>query len=534
MKYLLGLVLVFNSLIAQAQPRLIVQIVIDQLRGDQIAMHQQQFGPDGFNWLLQHGVNYSNTHHPHANTSTCSGHASIATGSYPAIHGIIDNEWYDRLTRKVVYCMADDQASVLRNRFTKIPMAGRSPKNMTVSTLSDELVLAQRGRSYAVSFKDRAAISLAGHTGKAFWFDKENAGFVTSTFYYPAYPEWVVTWNAQYQPAAFEWKLSKNRDQYRFATAPKLKRDFGHFGTDFPHQGLTPDQPDFAKYLSMTPQADTLTVDFAIHLLKAEKLGQEKGQTDYLGLSLNATDAIGHQFGPNSLEAEDNLLRLDQSIAVFLKALDQEVGLDHVLIVLTADHGVSDNAAWLNSHHIESIRPINTQALSELIQNKLAAQFNLPAAALQAIALPYIYLDQAIIHKQGLRVDTVSNYLVEILRGFPGIYKPYAMSATDDNKDWIGTKVDKMAYPIRAGELYIVTPPWQSYGKEDGNKVTHGSPWEYDSYVPLIFASKSISPEIVSQRVYTTDIAVTLSQLLGIKAPAGNVGRPLPEVLKYR
>jgi arylsulfatase A-like enzyme len=226
------------------------------------------------------------------------------------------------------------------------------------------------------------------------------------------------------------------------------------------------------------------------------------------------------------------LLRLDQGLTQLLHSLDKEVGLDNVLIILSADHGVSDNAAWLSSHHIDSIKPVNTVAMTDLIHQELEQQFKLPPETLSAIVMPYIYLNRPLIHQHKLRVDTVSNYLAEVLRDFPGVYKPYAMSATDDNKDWIGSKVDKMTFPLRSGELYIVTPPWQSYGKDEGNKVTHGSPWEYDSYVPLIFASGQLKPQTIHQPAYTTDIAITLAQLLGIKAPAGNVGHPLTAVLE--
>ncbi len=170
-----SILLLINSLISYAdsdQPKLILQIVVDQLRGDLIYRHHKQFGPSGFNYLLAHGLDYHNAHHPHANTTTCAGHSTIATGSYPSLHGIVDNDWYDRKTRKLKYCMEDLQAKILPTVHTQVEISGRSPRNLKPSTLSDEIILANKGKAFGVSLKDRAAITLAGHAGKAFWFDK--------------------------------------------------------------------------------------------------------------------------------------------------------------------------------------------------------------------------------------------------------------------------------------------------------------------------------------------------------------------------
>jgi len=317
-------------------PRLIVQIVVDQLRGDLLTKYQDEFAPNGFNYLLTHSINYRNAHHPHALTVTCVGHATISTGSTPAMHGIIANDWYDPTLKRVVYCTEDSSSPILSNiRGTSTNM-GQSPRNLLASTFSDELVQAQRARSFGVSLKDRSAITLAGHAGKAFWFDKTRGGFITSQYYYPHNPDWLNQWNTHYKPKNESWNLLGPINRYHFATIPSADRPFPGYGKTFPHQLGAPSSPNYYKYLAMSPFADELTANFAMTVLKEEKLGLTKDKTDYLAISFSAVDIIGHQYGPNSLESEDNLKHLDRTIATLLKNIDKQIGLNNTLIVLTA------------------------------------------------------------------------------------------------------------------------------------------------------------------------------------------------------
>ncbi|MGQ3888757.1 alkaline phosphatase family protein [Legionella sp. CNM-1927-20] len=520
----------FNTVFAQTPPpKLIVQIVIDQLRGDLLHQYHTEFGSQGFNYLLENSIDFSNAHHPHANTITCVGHATIATGSYPSLHGIIANDWFDRQTRNDMYCVQDLTTFILPTARTRVILAGRSPRNLQMSTISDEIVLAQRGRAFAVSLKDRAAITLAGHIGKAFWFDKENGGFVTSSYYYADYPNWVEDWNRNYRTTYKAWDLSKKRNYYRFANAPLFKNRFAGFGQTFPHHLGSANDRLYYKYLSMTPYADELTADFTIKLIQREKLGQAVNQTDYIGISFSAADAIGHQFGPNSLESEDNILRLDLTLAKLLKAIDEQVGLRNTLIVLTADHGVTDSPAYLASHHFDQVLPLNKNNIRNVIQTVLKERFNLPAATLQALEPPYLYLDHQIINKHQLSIHQISVTLAEILRQQPGIFQAYPLPITGIEKNWLSKKVDKMASPNRAGDVYIVPPPYQSLANH-AVRVNHGTPWQYDTYVPLLFANPFLKKQQVSRPVFTTDIAPTLAAILKIKFPSGTVGKPLPEI----
>lgn len=532
MKKLLILIFAFytQTITATTTPKLIVQIVIDQLRGDLIQKHHRQFGSEGFNYLLAHGLNYQNAHHPHANTVTCVGHATIATGASPALHGIINNDWYDRTTGRSIYCVEDLQANILPTLRTRKKLDGRSPRNIAASTTSDELVLAKAGRAFAVSLKDRAAVTLAGHAGKAFWFDKDNGGLITSSHYYSAYPDWVKAWNKQYESKELIWSLSMPENTYINAHSPRFKNRFAQFSYNFPHSTGLPGSPDYYKLFAITPFADEVIADFAIHLLAQEKLGTIADKTDYLAVSFSAVDGIGHQFGPNSLEAEDNLIRLDKTLAKLLIAIDKQVGLKNSLIVLTADHGVSDSLTYLADSKMDINPAINLPTLQSKIETLLNNRFQLPAQALQAIDLPYIYLNHSLISDKQLSLQEITSFLADKLDS-ASIFRVYALPLKNSFPDWLSNKVSKMYFPERSGDLYIVSPPYQKIDANNEEKVMHGTPWQYDSYIPLIFANPEFKAQLIAKPVKTTDIAPTLSAIMAIKTPSAAIGRPLNEVL---
>lgn len=534
MKYICSIFLFLGYLNAYAQinqPKLVVQLVVDQLRGDLIYQHQQQFANGGFNYLLSHAIDYHNTHHPHANTTTCAGHATVATGSFPALHGVINNEWYDRKSQQMVYCMEDLKTNILNTPHTRIPTPGRSPKNLYASTLSDEIILSQKGRAFGVSLKDRSAITLAGHAGKAFWFDTTNGGFITSTYYYSQYPQWVKNWNKNYHPQDYDWNLSRSKIEYQNANSPVFHHEDELFGQTFPHHITQSPNPEYFKALSRSPKADQLTAAFAEQLLTEERLGQSVGKTDYLGISFSGVDAIGHQFGPNSLESEDNLLELDKTLAHLLATIDKQVGLNNTLIVLTADHGVNDGPTYLKAHHIIEINPIDIPKMEQYIRTVLKKQYKLPEQTLMSITPPYIYLDHKVINQHKLKLSEVKHALAQALTLRPGIFKAYALPITDIEKDWLSSKVNTMYYPERSGDIYLIPPPNQSYGKKSPDRVAHGSPWQYDSYVPLLFVHPDFKAQRIFRPTYTTDIAPTLSAVLVMKNPSAAVGQPLPEVV---
>lgn len=348
-------------------PRLILQITVDQLRGDLPERHVKNMGKGGFRYLFSQGVWYADAHHAHANTETVVGHTTLATGADPAVHGMIGNVWLDRQTEKFIYNIEDPKYHLLTpgadvNKATEIDPTqklastdGRSPAAILSSTFSDELAIhtANRAKIFGVSIKDRGAVSMAGHAGKAFWFSKASGEFVTSSYYYDHYPAWVDNWNQRKLPSAYggkAWELMHESSKYLFGDADNnpWETDLAGFGRVFPHTYGPANGKYFTTRLTLSPAGDELTLSFAKALMGAERIGQDE-VTDYLSISFSSTDYVGHIFGPSSLEAEDNLLRLDRTLADLFAHVDKQIGLKNVLIVLSADHGGPEAPGQLNA-----------------------------------------------------------------------------------------------------------------------------------------------------------------------------------------
>jgi predicted AlkP superfamily pyrophosphatase or phosphodiesterase len=323
--------------------KLVLQITVDQLRGDTLSRFGGRFGQGGFRYVLDHGSHFINAHYRHANTETAPGHATLATGADPARHGIVANDWIDQQTGAFVYNTEDDRHHIIGAE--PRPHQGVSPRNLLASTFGDELVVHTAGRSrvFSLSIKDRGAILPGGHAGKAFWFSRGQGAFVTSTYYYDRYPQWVDDWNAKGLPAGYDgtaWELLDDRTTYiaKDLDDRPYEADFGGFGRTFPHPLGEAGSKFFNLLLSITPVGDELSLDFAKALIQAERVGQGDA-IDYLQVSFSSPDYMGHLFGPSSLEYEDAVLRLDRVLANLFAFVDRKVGLDRTLIVLCADHG---------------------------------------------------------------------------------------------------------------------------------------------------------------------------------------------------
>ncbi|MDA2932347.1 alkaline phosphatase family protein [Nitrospinae bacterium AH-259-F20] len=520
------------------QPKLVVQITIDALRGDMPLRLKDRFGPRGFRYLMEHGVYFTNVHYLHANTYTAVGHATLATGGHTAQHGMAGNKWYDRETGRRIYSVED-------NRYTLIgkgPKAhqGTSPRNLTSSTVGDELVLASghEARVFSVSMKDRSAIIPGGHLGKAFWYDSSSGEFVTSTYYYKKYPAWVAAWNKARPADKYRdtsWALMYDTASYIYGDADDrpFERAIHDLGRTFPHSLKTEDTETFYKSLRYTPFVDELTLAFAKELLKQEKLGQ--GDTiDMLAISFSATDKIGHAFGPHSLEYEDNLLRLDATLADLLAFLDATNGLERTLVVLSADHGVNEIPEYKQSLGFQAGRH-NPKEFIELanaaLQNRFRSTDNF---VLGFFRRPSLYLNRETIKKLGLDPETVEKALAEEILKVPGIALAVARTDLLAGKlpnNPIMHKVERAFHPGRSGDVIIVQEQFWYLDENTTLSANHGSPYSYDAHVPIMFAGPGIKPQTVYRLVAPADIAPTLSAFLGIKPPSGSVGTPLIEVL---
>jgi len=542
------------SLQATERPKLILQVTVDQLRGDMPAAYLEKMGKGGFKYLLNEGVVYKDAHHNHANTETIVGHATLATGALPAVHGMIGNVWFDDKLQRLVYNVEDSNYPLLSadagvNQKTEIDptqrtakSSGRSPINIQVSTFSDELMIATNGQAkvFGVSVKDRGAISMAGHTGKAFWFSKKSGEFVTSRYYYDEYPQWVSDWNAAKPTKKYHqkaWQLSQKQENYVFAKQDDQpwETKLPGFGTTFPHQYGDMENPYFTTFLTLSPAGDELTLDFAKAVVNNEQLGQDT-VTDYLSVSFSSTDYVGHIFGPSSLEAEENMLKLDRTLANLFKFIDKKVGLENTLIVLSADHGAAEVPAYLSTLGMKT-EPVAPKTWDQAPgMQVLKKQFGIDRALIKSYFHPYIYLDKELIARRKLSLEQVQKAVSIEVSKFDGV--ALAVTSADIEQgnipnDYLHTLVGNNHSNNRSGDIYVVLEAHRFVADMEGLSVasTHGSPWGYDTFVPLIFAGFNLDDEVIYDRVSTTDIAVTLSAVLGIKAPSGAQGKVLKKVL---
>ncbi|WP_202615345.1 alkaline phosphatase family protein [Algoriphagus kandeliae] len=539
----------------ESNPKLILQITVDQLRADMPRTVYDRLPEGGFKYLYKQGIVYENAHHRHANTETVVGHSTLATGADPSKHGMISNLWYDKDLKRTVYNVEDyhypvigsgrgvDKTIEIDPTQAAASTDGRSPSAIISTTFSDELMMFTNGKSkvFGVSVKDRGAIPMAGHAGKAFWFSKATGGFISSTYYYDEYPGWVNKWNEKewYKSYANKsWELTNEISTYIHGEEDDMpyETNLPGYGVVFPHPFGDTDNGYFTTFLTLSPVGDELTLDFAKELIVAEQLGTDNF-TDYLSVSFSSTDYIGHTFGPASLESEDNLIKLDRTLANLINFVDEKIGLENVLIVFSADHGAPDVPDRLKKFGIDAgyfdINSVDTSAIREVFKKK----FNLSEKIVSGYFHPYVYLNRDIIEQNNLDIDEVSRTLAKELQNQESI--AFAIPSIDLLEGKLAdTELNRSVLrnynPKRSGEIYIVNEPYWYINDFDGLQVTstHGSPWKYDSSVPIIFAGNGLKHQTVFRNVETVDIALTLSNYLKIKIPSAASGQPLVEILK--
>jgi predicted AlkP superfamily pyrophosphatase or phosphodiesterase len=391
-----------------------------------------------------------------------------------------------------------------------------------------------------VSIKDRGAVSLAGHAGKAFWFSKAGGEFVTSSYYYDEYPEWVKAWNAGKPAQAYagtSWELMQDASKYLFGDSDDrdYETDFPGFGRTFPHPYGEADDKYFTTRLTLSPAGDELTLDFAKALLDNEGLGQDE-VPDYLAVSFSSTDYVGHMFGASSLESEDNLGRLDRTLADLFAYVDDKVGLENTLIVLSADHGQPEVPGRLRELGIQHARHFDTDALDKAPAiAALKAQFDIGEELIEAYNQPYLYLNRELISAKGLDQAEVEAAVAAELVKFDGVAAAVSSTAlrTASLPDTLLMRaILRNFHPQRSGDIYVVFEPNVFITDFDGLAVasTHGSPWRYDTFVPVMFAGAGLKPGTVNRPVTPYDVAPTLANYLGVKPPSGSIGNPLVEI----
>ncbi len=561
MKTLIKLNFIFLVLIASvtvtagSAPKLILQITVDQLRGDLPDKFMKNMGEGGFRYLKKNGLWYANAHYGHSNTETVVGHTTLATGADPAEHGMVSNVWFDRDSGKLAYNIEDSRYSILSagagvdksNEIDTSQMLastdGRSPANIMVSAFSDELAMSSHNQAkiFAVSVKDRGAVTLAGHAGKAFWFSKKVGEFITSNYYYEAYPDWVNDWNSKHKNRLYEnksWTLLYDKSRYIYGNDDdqSWETDIAGFGRTFPHAFGSADNKYFNSFLTFSPAGDELTLSFAKSIIDAEKLGEDN-VTDFLAISFSSTDYVGHLFGPSSLEAEDNMLRLDRTLASLFDYVDEHVGLENTLIVLSADHGGPDAPGSMQLVGIDAgyvpADKLNKTKLLSVLKPKFGAEKSL----IKSFFPPYVYLDRELIERKGLQLAEVEQAVANEIMKINGVAAAVSSSAIRENRltdSYLNRAATRNYHRQRSGDILVMYKPFYFVNGFDGEIVAanHGGPWKYDTFVPVVFAGYKIKGQRIQRKIEPKDIAPTLTAILEIKPPSGSTGEVLREVVQ--
>nr|WP_293842740.1 alkaline phosphatase PafA [uncultured Arsenicibacter sp.] len=517
-------------------PKLVVGIVIDQMRADFLYRYEKKYGNGGFRRLQKEGFTCHNTQYDYALTATAAGHATIHSGSLPAVHGIVGNDWYDPGRAKGVYCVEDTSVRLVGHPNA---LPGRfSPRNLLVTTIADQLALATNFRSKAVgiALKDRSAILSAGHSASgAYWFDSRTGTWVTSSFYQPRLPDWVEAFNARKLPAEYSkrgWKTLRPVEEYTESTADDQPYEYklpGKSASIFPYEMAGPAGAMF-ELLTYTPWGNTLTKEMALAAMKGENLGKGAA-TDFLAISFSTPDLVGHSFGPTSVEQEDIFLRLDEELADLLKALDSWVGPDGYTVFLTGDHGVMDVPAYWQAHHLPA-GLIDPRQLSQALNQSLLDAFGPGDYVQMANMNDQLYLNHALLREKKLSVSAIQDALLERLPKIPGVTDIINLRAiTQANLPDSQLSLYKNSYHARrSGDLQLIYQPGWFVGLPVG--TTHGSAYTYDRQVPCIFYGRGIRRGETHRSTSPSDIAPTLSALLRMLPPNGTTGQPIGEALQ--
>ncbi len=545
MRSILSIIFIFNLLtvtIAQTieskRPKLVVGIVVDQMRYDYLIRFYSKYSDDGFKRIMNNGFHAENGHFNYIPTYTAPGHASIYTGTTPSIHGIIGNNWYDKFAKKSIYCVNDDSYKSVGS--AKGGM--KSPKRMLTTTITDELKLAQnqQGKVIAVSIKDRAAVLPGGHTADAaYWFEGNKEGkFITSSYYINDLPKWVQVFNAS--------DTAKNYLNTTWNTLADIKTYTESITDNNIYEGIFNGKksPIFPYKLSKlkkkngnydllkaTPFGNTIVKDFAEAAIIGENLGKGKA-TDFLAISFSSTDYIGHQFGPDSKEIEDTYIRLDRDLASFLTFLDTKVGKDNYTLFLTADHAVAQVPAYLESLKIPA-GYFSTNDFKVFVEKVIQEEFNLSAQDLVENFSNYqFFLNRETLKNNKLSVKIVSEILANRLLEFKSVYKTvtaYTLQNANFDNGILNRLQNGYNQKFSGDIMLIPNPSTISRGRTG---TTHGSGYNYDSHVPIMFYGKGVKKGNLKRKVSITDIAPTLANLLYINFPNGATGSVIIEAIE--
>ncbi len=513
------------------RPKLVLGIVVDQMRYDFLYRYWDFYGDDGFKKLLKKGYNFKQAHYPYAPTITGPGHASIYTGSTPAYHGIAGNHWYEpRLGRKV-YCTDDSTVSGVGAEGKDGKM---SPRNLQATTIGDQLRLSNQFRSkvIGIALKDRGSIFPAGHSANAaYWFEGKGGNFITSNYYMNTLPGWVTAFNSRHLADAYSkqtWSTLVPMDKLigTVASADTASYERG-FDKSIPAtlpfdlSKVTGRGPDIIRN---SPFGNALTADFALAALQGENLGKN-AVTDMLCVSFSSTDVIGHDMGPNSVETADMYIRLDREIARLLAAAEKQAGKGEVLVFLTADHGIVEIPEFQRRNRLPGNNAPSEKAIMDSINKQLQARFGVEKLIVQT-ADQQLYIDQNAVMTIREGADAVEREAVRQLEKFPFVMKAFRSGelALHAFSNPFAARLYRGHHPKRSGQITFLMRPGYLNGRFAVG-THHSQPYEYDTHVPMVFYGWKVRHGSSSQPVEITDIAPTVCNLLNILSPSGCVGK---------
>ena len=517
--------------------KLVVGIVIDQMRYDYLTRFADRYGEGGFNRILNDGFSLENAHYNYIPTYTAVGHTSIYTGTTPSEHGIISNNWYDKVLKESIYCVDDATFKTVGNDGK---YGQKSPKRLFTSTITDQLRLAQNmhGKTIGVSIKDRSAILPAGHTANgAYWYDAGNLNtWITSTFYMNELPQWVKDFNKNNKADEYlntPWETLYDIKSYVNSRSDnniyegKLK---GQKAPTFPKdlKKLRSKNGNF-DLIKTVPAGNTYTADFAKAAIIGENLGKSE-YTDFLAVSFSPTDYVGHKYGVSAVETEDTYLRLDKDLADFFQFLDQQVGEGNYTLFLTADHAAVHVPAYLQSLKIPA-HYLDIKKFKEFVLATTKKYFN-STELIENVSNYQIFLNKEKIEALNLEVNTVAQKLVDEIINFEGIYKAVTARTlqTTHFSTGILNSLQNGYNQKLSGDVFMIPNPATLISGRKG--TSHGSGYSYDTHVPIIFYGNGIKKGSSSKRYNITDIAPTIANLLSIESPNGTNGVVIDEVLE--
>ncbi len=519
-------------------PKLVIGIVVDQMRVDYLYRYQSKFSKNGFKKLLTNGSFFANTHFNYVPTVTAPGHAAIFTGATPSINGIAGNYWFDTQKRKRVYCVADADAKAIGIESNSHKV---SAKNCVSSTIGDELKMASNGKSkvFGIAQKDRAAILPAGHAADGvYWLDGSSGKFVTSSYYQMQLPSWLTAFNdsklaAKYLKNGWNTLLPISEYTESISDDNNYEMPLNKTKPTFPYTFENELAKNEVKIISATPYGNTLTKDAAIELILKENLGQDE-QTDFLSISFSSTDLIAHDYGIRSIEVEDTYLRLDKDLEDLINLLEAKIGKDNFVLFLSADHGGAENWLQLNDSKIPG-----GKVESNMLEQKVKALFN--GYFGDTLLLNYennqLYLNDEAIGNKKINLNELVQKLNQFIKqdNLPGVTMAY-LSETIMNNGYqsndLLSLVKKGLYMKRAGQIVLTYDP--AYNEWGSKGTTHESGYSYDTHVPLLFYGKNIKAATYYEKTNITQIAPTISFLLNIAKPNGCLDEPIYQLLERK